>query len=379
VSKPFPYEWLPRWTHGEVTRANAIARALQPVRRSAATRTLLDARWQPVLGAVPEAWPGVPSVLTPEAFEAQFSGTTVCAVMRHATLGVMAVCLESPFALALASRALGSSDVEARRIAAGRTLGAAHEGALAMLCAQAAVIACAPSPPPVVRGVTDRTSDVIAALGATSLAVWPWRVAVGVDAGHASLVVDARALTAAETLRERLDVTAFADAWITVELRLARAALPAHEIATLAVGDVVATDHAAAVVENGCDEGAVSIALGAVEFPTRWMPSGVSLSGEARIATSVDATRRGKMSGENGSDAGNRTDVLGVLPVDVDVVIARTAATLADIASWRSGEVVAFPVRIGELVEVRAGGRIVARGELCDVEGQLGVRVTELL
>jgi flagellar motor switch/type III secretory pathway protein FliN len=36
-------------------------------------------------------------------------------------------------------------------------------------------------------------------------------------------------------------------------------------------------------------------------------------------------------------------------------------------------------VRIGELVEVRAGGRVVARGELCDVEGQLGVRVTELL
>jgi flagellar motor switch/type III secretory pathway protein FliN len=183
----------------------------------------------------------------------------------------------------------------------------------------------------------------------------------------------------AETIRERVDAAMFPDAWITVELRLARAELPALEVASLAIGDVVATDHTPAVLERGTEDGAVSIVLGVVEYPARWTPSAVTLTGEARITPSTNGARRAEMSSENGSDAANRTEVLGALPVDVDVVIARTAATLADIASWRSGEVVAFPVRIGELVEVRAGGRVVARGELCDVEGQLGVRVTELL
>jgi flagellar motor switch/type III secretory pathway protein FliN len=33
---------------------------------------------------------------------------------------------------------------------------------------------------------------------------------------------------------------------------------------------------------------------------------------------------------------------------------------------------------LGGPVELRAGGRLLARGELCDVEGEVGVRVTEV-
>ena len=74
-----------------------------------------------------------------------------------------------------------------------------------------------------------------------------------------------------------------------------------------------------------------------------------------------------------------RSEMLASLPVEVDVVIARGTFSVGEAAAWRVGEVISFPSRIGDAVVVRAGGRAVGRGELCDVEGEVGVRITELL
>ncbi len=74
-----------------------------------------------------------------------------------------------------------------------------------------------------------------------------------------------------------------------------------------------------------------------------------------------------------------RTEVLATLPVEVEVVIGHGVFSVGEISSWRVGEVVELPSRIGEPALIRAGGRPIARGELCDVEGQVGVRITERL
>ena len=79
------------------------------------------------------------------------------------------------------------------------------------------------------------------------------------------------------------------------------------------------------------------------------------------------------------SPAAARTALLASVPVEVEVVIARGQFMIGEVAAWRPGEVIALPTRIGEPVEVRAGGRLFARGELCDVEGEVGVRITELI
>ena len=71
--------------------------------------------------------------------------------------------------------------------------------------------------------------------------------------------------------------------------------------------------------------------------------------------------------------------VIDAIPVEVTVELARSAATVAEIAAWRPGEVIEFPSPLGAPVVVRGGGRAVARGELVDVEGNVGVRVTEVL
>jgi flagellar motor switch/type III secretory pathway protein FliN len=64
--------------------------------------------------------------------------------------------------------------------------------------------------------------------------------------------------------------------------------------------------------------------------------------------------------------------------VEVTVELATQSVSLEALAAWGVGAVVEFPQRLGETVVVRAGGRAVARGELVNVEGQVGVRITAL-
>jgi type III secretion protein Q len=60
------------------------------------------------------------------------------------------------------------------------------------------------------------------------------------------------------------------------------------------------------------------------------------------------------------------------------VELARVELTVAQLASLRAGEVLTTGTMVGTQVALRAGDRVVARGELVDVEGELGVRILEL-
>src|SRR5262249_35408956 len=139
----------------------------------------------------------------------------------------------------------------------------AHEGALALLGAQAAALVCAPSPPPVVRAVSDRVADLFDALGPSVDAVvaWPWRATVGLDAGDVVLVFDARALARAPDVRG----DALSDAGlmeIDADLVAAREALVAREVDALAPGDVLVYAEA-----GGVRDATAWLVMGAVEMP----------------------------------------------------------------------------------------------------------------
>jgi type III secretion system YscQ/HrcQ family protein len=66
------------------------------------------------------------------------------------------------------------------------------------------------------------------------------------------------------------------------------------------------------------------------------------------------------------------------LPVRVVVEAGRLQLPVALLARLRVGDVLTFPEPILGPVELRAGGRLLGRGELVDVEGQRGVRLLEL-
>jgi flagellar motor switch/type III secretory pathway protein FliN len=310
---------------------------------------------------------------------ARFEGAALASVMHHRTLGPLAALLDTPFALTLAARALGADDESARRAAATGTLTPAHEGALAMLCTQAAALACAPSPPPVLRAVTAHVADVMEALGSDALLLWPWRVTVGLEAGEVALVLDARALARAP---ERGDGNGplLEELQVEVALVAARASLAVAEVAALAVGDVLVLGGGLAIdVDSGGLSGEMMLVAGGIEVPVTAVAGALTVRAPAHRRRTSVMSDEGERTPDAGPEAALRTELLEALTVEVEVVIARGPFGVGELGAWRVGEVVTLPSRVGDPVLVRAGGRPVARGELCEVEGEVGVRLTELL
>jgi flagellar motor switch/type III secretory pathway protein FliN len=66
-------------------------------------------------------------------------------------------------------------------------------------------------------------------------------------------------------------------------------------------------------------------------------------------------------------------------PLVVRVELGAISMTAREWARLRAGDVIETGRRIAEPVVLRIGGRAVARGELVEVEGELGVRIRELL
>jgi flagellar motor switch/type III secretory pathway protein FliN len=72
-------------------------------------------------------------------------------------------------------------------------------------------------------------------------------------------------------------------------------------------------------------------------------------------------------------------DAVGDVPVVVRVEIGEARMAARDWASLGRGDVITVGRRVGELVLLRVGGVPVARGELVNVDGEVGVRIAERL
>lgn len=78
-------------------------------------------------------------------------------------------------------------------------------------------------------------------------------------------------------------------------------------------------------------------------------------------------------------DAASRRAVLGV-PIEVVISVGRARPLLCDLVALRRDSVLSLDSRIEDPVEIMVGGRVIARGELQEIdgEGRLGVRLTEV-
>ncbi len=66
-------------------------------------------------------------------------------------------------------------------------------------------------------------------------------------------------------------------------------------------------------------------------------------------------------------------------PVVVRVELGTVSLNAGEVAALRPGDVIETGQRVGQPVVLRVAGRAVARGDLVEVEGELGVRIRELL
>lgn len=64
-------------------------------------------------------------------------------------------------------------------------------------------------------------------------------------------------------------------------------------------------------------------------------------------------------------------------PIELCVELVRFTMRLEDLLGLRVGEVLETGRAVGEHVVLTANGRAVARGELVDIEGDIGVRIVD--
>ena len=99
--------------------------------------------------------------------------------------------------------------------------------------------------------------------------------------------------------------------------------------------------------------------------------------GRFTIAPDEPITGHGTMAEANGDDT--LTEAVLEAPVVVRVELGAVSMPASDWAKLRPGDVIETGQRVAEPVVLRIAGHAVARGELVDVDGELGVRIRELV
>jgi type III secretion system YscQ/HrcQ family protein len=100
---------------------------------------------------------------------------------------------------------------------------------------------------------------------------------------------------------------------------------------------------------------------------------------EERVEIAADpaASEHSEMAEANGDDT--LTEAVLEAPVVVRVELGMVSMPASDWAKLRPGDVIETGQRVAEPVVLRIAGHAVARGELVDVDGELGVRIRELV
>lgn len=161
--------------------------------------------------------------------------------------------------------------------------------------------------------------------------------------------------------------------------------LPTAEVVALRPDDIVILDHFGPRPVTG---GPVALRLGGGVFPAFLDGAGVTILGpyhlraESMADANADTTSSelSALSGEPSTQPSPPGEhLLRELPVQITCEIGRVTLTAKEILELRPGAVVPVGRPLAGPVDLTAGGRVIARGELVDVEGELGVRVTEVI
>ena len=217
-----------------------------------------------------------------------------------------------------------------------------EQAALELLALAALDGACRAAPeidgrvaPRLARGIGETRSPLLVDL----------RVACGSATGRARLLLPPEAVRALRGLAPDGDPPAGVCA--TASLRAGWTRLEPAELEALATGDVVLLDEP--------PEGRHVLA-----FPGGWRAAGRLEEGSLHV--------------EETSVADHRSQI----PVMLEIELARFPLPLAELARLEPGAVLPLPVDRRGLVVLRAGDHAVARGELVDVDGAVGVRILSL-
>jgi type III secretion system YscQ/HrcQ family protein len=154
-------------------------------------------------------------------------------------------------------------------------------------------------------------------------------------------------------------------------VELASTTLRFAELAGARAGDAVVFDGAAWPGEG---DRLVALRLG-----DRAAPARLSADGRLALAGRFEAVVKGTgpMTDDRDEAARDSAEVLAAAPIEIVAELGRIVLRGDEVLALGEGSVLAFG-RPGTTVDLVVGGRTWAHGELVNVDGELGVRITEL-
>ena len=360
--RPFPLAELPR-----VARAQVDAARLLMMRLPLAP----GAEWAPACRAVGgEIALSLTEIYACPARElpSQARGAVVRLTLPGGRAALVVV--EAALAGKLARAALGLEEPE---LAAPRPLTLAEEGALEFL-----VAALCGADVAQVSGVVGEAA-VAAFVGAHAdgwLAVAQAHVASPVGAGWARLLVPDVARLGALPLRSIAAIEAgswrLMDATVPLRLEVGRTAVARSDLAGLGAGDVILFERFGVRDARG---GPVTLRLGRGGFGARLDGDALTIEEQFRLNRGVSSM---EFDPSQKGEAASADQLLRELPVEVVCELGRVTMSGRELIELRPGAVIPAGRPLSGPVDLTVGGRVVARGELVDVEGEIGVRITQL-
>jgi flagellar motor switch/type III secretory pathway protein FliN len=205
-------------------------------------------------------------------------------------------------------------------------------------------------------------------------------VLVDQDAFDARVVVSqATALAAPSLPWNATALAALGPTPLCVPLVACAARIPVTEVARLGPGDVFVPAAWSLAREGDGLQGPVWLAAPAAELGVRaqLVPGGRLVLGGALEPLCPDGASEANM--VEGGDKAELIDAIGDVPVLVRVELGEARMAAREWAAVGKGDVVTLGRRVGESVLLRVSGVPVARGDLVEVDGEVGVRIVERL
>jgi flagellar motor switch protein FliM len=369
VPAPRPFQWdrLPRLARGQVALLDRLSGWLAG-RATWTCGGLEPALGAPLeigareLGAGPRRAPGEASQLVR---------------LEHAGTGAQALLeVDAPVALELVWLCLSGS-VDAS-IAAPRPLDRVEQGVLLYLAARALWSLWGPAGPLRVAGL-----GCEADLRDGDCVVVHLELRAGAARGHGWLHLPPALGAALPPAPARRAADGLPPLPAAVHVVAGWVRLSAAQLASLAPGDAVLFD------EAWCAVDAATGALGGsprLRLPLgrpRWVADLPAGGRELAITRAILRERADGDGGEIMDQAEDRlpgtpAELLEEIPAELSVELGRVALTARAALELRPGQTLRLGRRPGDLVDVRVGPSLVARGELVQVDGELGVLIREV-
>jgi flagellar motor switch protein FliN/FliY len=70
---------------------------------------------------------------------------------------------------------------------------------------------------------------------------------------------------------------------------------------------------------------------------------------------------------------------LNQIPISISIELSRTQVSLRELGALKNGDVLELNKRPNEQIDLLVSGKVIGRGKLVDVDGELGVRICSLV